>query len=109
MSQIFHAKEGDVINMTAASDVAVDDFIDVNGNLGIALISGASGDEISVKLTGIIKAPKTAESLAFGDTVTANSAPTNNVVATGGDINGGGVVVKAAASGDATVLVRLPG
>ena len=109
MSQIFHLKEADTIEMIATAAVSVDDFIDVGGNLGVALADAAIGEAVSVRLTGVIHAPKGAEALTFGATVTANPAPTNTVAAVGGSITGGGVVVADAASGDATVLVRLPG
>jgi predicted RecA/RadA family phage recombinase len=108
MSQIFHLKDGDVIEMIATGDVTADDFVSVNGNLGIALGSGSAGDAISVKLTGVIEAAKGAEAFSFGDAVQANAAPVNTIAASG-DIAGGGVCVKDAATEDATVLVRLNG
>jgi predicted RecA/RadA family phage recombinase len=106
MATIFHQNAGDVIDWVAAADVLADDFIDVGGKLGIALNSGATGETISVKLTGVIKAAKAAEAQNAGQVVTANTT-TNTVAIAGGDIAAAGVVIQDAASGDATALVRL--
>lgn len=106
MSRMFHQKDGDVIEMIAAADVTVDDFIDVGGNLGVALGTAATGEKVSVKVTGVINAPKAAEAHSFGDVVTANTT-TNEVALAGGDVAAAGVVVEDSGSGAATVKVRL--
>lgn len=112
MTQIFHQNDGDVVDMVATAAVTSGDFIDVDGKLGVALISGAIGETITVKLNGVVDATKAsaAEDMPFGTAITANSAPTNTVVLTGGDIAAAGVVVGPdSGSGTAKVYVKLPG
>lgn len=107
MATIFHQESGEVIDWVATANVTSNDFIDIGGKLGIALNSGLTGETVSVKLTGVIKAAKPAEAQTAGSVVTANPAPTNTVALVGGSIAAAGIVVQDAASGDATVLVRL--
>lgn len=108
MATIFHLKDADVIEMTAGADVSPNDLINVGGKLGVALNGGASGDKISVKMTGVIEATKTSASdvIAFGDTLGAEVAPANTVGA-GGTLAAVLTAVAASGNGDTTVLARL--
>lgn len=106
MSQIFHQKDGDVIEMIAQGDVSPSDFVDVGGKLGVALNGGAAGDAISVKLNGVIAAGKGAETHTFGQVLGADVAPTNTV-GTGGALTTCATVVADSGDSEATVLVRL--
>lgn len=104
MSNIFHQKEGDVIEWVAASDITANDFIDVGGKIGVALNSGLTGEKVTLKLTGVVKAA-TVEDLSAGDVVGINPAPTNTAAAAGSVTAAG--VVTADNNAGATVLVRL--
>lgn len=106
MASIFHQEEGNIIEIVAAADVAVNDFIDVGGKLGVALISGLTGETVTVKLTGVLKAPKAAEAHSFGDTLTANTT-TGQMALAGGDIAAAATVIQDSGSGEATVLCRI--
>lgn len=106
MATIFVQEAGDVIEWTAAADITADDFVDVGGKLGIALASCLSGEKVSVKLTGVIRATKVAEELVAGASANATLA-TNTIEAAGTDVTDVGIVTETAAIGDATVLVRL--
>ncbi len=108
MSKLFVQELGDVIEWTAAADITSDDFIDVGGKLGIALASCASGEKVSVRMVGVIRGPKGGAAMAAGDVVNADTT-TGEIVASGGDITGAGIVTEAADAGDSTVLVWLGG
>lgn len=104
MSNIFHQKAGDVIEWVAAADITANDLIDVGGKIGVALASCLSGEKVSLKMTGVIKAA-TGETLSAGDVVGINPAPTNTAAAAGSVTAAG--IVTADNGGGSTVLVRL--
>lgn len=106
MATIFHQKDGDVIEWVAAADVTANDYIDVGGKIGIALGSCLSGESVSVKLTGVVKAAKPAEIHTAGDVLTGNVAPTNTF-STAGGVAATGICLADSGSSDAYVLVRL--
>jgi predicted RecA/RadA family phage recombinase len=108
MANIFHQEHGDVIEIVAAADITANDIIDIGGSgqVGVALASCLSGEKVNIKLNGVIKAGKPAETHALGAVLTANVAPTNTFSAAGG-VAAKGVCVAASGDSEAYVLVKL--
>ena len=107
MATVFVQELGDIIEWTATADITSDDFVDVGGKLGVALASAATGDKVSVKLTGVIRAPKDGSAYTAGDSL--NASTSTNVIGAGGDLTDIGVCTQDAGAGDATILCRLNG
>lgn len=101
---------GEVVTVTVAAAITSGTGL-MTGNLfGVACYSGASGDDVEFKTCGVFDLAKDSSSYAVGDAVYWDD---ENSKASAAGFSAGmtriGVAIKAAATGDATVRVRLDG
>ena len=118
MTTTFH-QDGDVIQHTAASDIAAGQVVAINALLGVALTDIKNGAAGSVKLTGVFAAPKVSgaviakgEPLTWDVSAASGAGAFDDAAATPaiGDITGAGAVAwEAAGSGVTTLLVKFTG
>ena len=112
-------QDGDVIQHTAAADIAAGQVVAINALLGVALADIKSGATGSVKLTGVFAAPKvSAAVIAKGEPLTwdvsaaSGAGAFDDAAATPaiGDITGAGAVAwEAAGNGVTPLLVKFTG
>lgn len=98
-------QDGNVLKLTLAADVTSGGLV-VQGNIvGIAQITGLTGEVIPVEVVGVQRLPKTsADVIAAGDTVYAKAGKITKVDT--GAVKCG-YAVKAAAGGVLAIDVRL--
>ena len=103
---------GDVIDFTAASDIASGSVVVVGNLVGVAhndITTGATGP---VGITGVYAVPKvSAAVIGAGQTVnydvSAGAFDDNLAIKAAGDLSGGCVAVEPAGNGDTLVMVKL--
>lgn len=99
-------QEGEVIDVTLSGTITSGDVVVAGSLVGVAQISGVSGDVIPVKLCGVYELAKATGALTQGAQVYwDNSAKKVTTTASGNTLMG--YAWRAAASGDATAQVRL--
>ena len=101
-----YIQPGDVIEITAGATITSGQMVKVGAIVGVALGSAASGETVRVKLTGVFELPKATGAITLGAAV-YHVAADNNLSTTSSGNTFVGHAVAAAASGDATVQVRL--
>lgn len=101
-----YIQEGDVIEIAAPAAVSSGDMVKAGVLVGVALGDAASGADVRVALKGVYTLPKATGAITVGAAVYYVAADGNlSTTASGNTLTGHCVV--AAASGDATVAVRL--
>jgi len=108
MKEAIEIQKGDVVDFTLDSDVSVGDVVAKNDLVGVATVSGLTGETIGLAISGVweIKA-KNADAVEFGKKLYFDS--TNRELTTTADSNtkAGIAVSKKAANTDGAVLVKL--
>ncbi len=99
-------QNGEVYNHVAAADISSGDVVVMGTVVGVAVTDIASDETGSVQAYGVFELPKVASALAQGAKVYWTGT---NVTATASGNTEMGVAFAAAASGDATVQVKLAG
>jgi predicted RecA/RadA family phage recombinase len=98
-------QDGNVLNLTLASAVTSGGLVVQGKIVGIAQITGLTGEVIPVEVVGVQRLPKTSvDVIAVGDTVYAKAGDITAVAA--GAVKCG-YAVKAAAGGVLAIDVRL--
>lgn len=98
---------GKIVDVTLGSNVdyhgtvAIGDYL-----IGVARAEGKSGDTVACDIEGVFRLNKSSGALAVGAPVTITAA-TGVAAATSAGATSNGVVVKAAASDDTTVDVKI--
>jgi predicted RecA/RadA family phage recombinase len=101
-----YIQEGDVIEITAAAAITSGAPVAVGAIAGVALETVASGSAVRVQLKGVFTVPKASGAITLGAAVYLVAANGNVSTTASGNIFMGHAVA-AAASGDATVNIRL--
>jgi predicted RecA/RadA family phage recombinase len=101
-----YIQPGDVIEITAGATITSGQMVKVGAIVGVALNSATSGQTVRVRLKGVFNLPKAAGAITVGALVYLVEA-NGNLSTTASGNTAVGHAVKAAASGDATVEVRL--
>lgn len=114
-----YKQEGDVIQHTAASNIANGQVVKIGNLLGVALVAIPTGATGSVKLTGVFVAPKVSGAvIGKGETLTwdvsaasgAGAFDDNAATPASGDVTGAAAVAwEAAGNGTTTLLVKFTG
>lgn len=105
-----YVQEGDTLDYVAGSAISSGDIVVIGNLVCVALADIANGATGSVKCTGVFDLPKKTGAINVGDLIDYDLSTTNfstGITAATGDITKCGVAVAAAASGDATVRVKL--
>jgi predicted RecA/RadA family phage recombinase len=104
-------QEGNTVTLTAPAVTGCKsgDLIIVGALAGVAAYDAAAGDEVEVTLTGVWELPKAAGEINEGATVWWSTTTSDVANASGAGLFPIGVAVRHAATGDATVRVRLSG
>lgn len=100
---------GDVVTLTApAGGIATGEGLLVGALFGVAAYTAAEGEEVEASLVGVFELPKGSGAIGEGAKAYWDSAARAvTVTATGNKLIG--AAIRAAASGDAAVRVRLNG
>ncbi|OSM07357.1 DUF2190 family protein [Magnetofaba australis] len=100
---------GDLVTLTAPTGgVSSGDGVLVGGLFGICAYDAAESEAVEVRLTGVVELPKATGAITQGAKVYwDNTAKNVTTTATSNSLIG--AVTQAAASGDATAIVRLNG
>lgn len=101
-----YSQRGDIITVTVGADVASGGVVVVGDLVGVAVGAAANGTQAEVCLTGVFELAKVSGAINQGvkvywsaaDSAVTTTASTNKLV---------GHAFVGAASGDATVLVKL--
>ena len=101
-----HIQEGDVIEVTAAATITSGQMVKTGVLVGVALGDAESGEQVRVALEGVFELPKATGAISAGAAV-YHVAADNNLSTTASGNTFTGHAVATAASGDATVKVRL--
>jgi len=101
-------QEGDVLVLTVTDAVSSGDVVIAGGLIGVAKSDIAAGESGPVDMTGVWNLPKASEALTQGDPVYWD-ATSGNITTTDSGNTPAGHAVAAAAAGDATCRVKLPG
>jgi predicted RecA/RadA family phage recombinase len=99
-------QRGDVMTVTVSADTASGDVVVAGSLVGVAVASAKDGEECEVSLTGVYELPKATGSISQGAKVYFVAADKNFTTTASGNTLAG-YAFKAAANGDATVLVKL--
>lgn len=105
MAQNF-IQDGDVMPVILSGTVASGDGVLVGDTVGVALNSGVSGDTIQVAICGVYELPKASGAVSQGTKLYWDSS-VKNVTTTASSNKQIGIAFSSAASGDATVQVKL--
>jgi predicted RecA/RadA family phage recombinase len=97
--------EGNNIEITAVANINSGDVIVVGGLVGVAVTSASAGDQVAIRITGVVSLPITAGTAIPQGTLVYWDA-TNNVVSTSGTVQLGYTFNDVAAT-DTTALVKL--
>lgn len=101
-------QRGDTLTLTAPAALSSGDVVIVGGFIGVAAGDAENGADVETKLTGVFELPKAAIDIAQGDQLYWSTSNGNvNKTASGNTAIGKAAVD--AASGVATVPVRLDG
>jgi predicted RecA/RadA family phage recombinase len=101
---------GDVVTVAAPGNVKSGDLIIVGALAGVCATDGGTGDEVEIALVGVFELPKAAGEINAAAAVWFDNVTNHNVVnASSAGLFPVGVAVAHAATGDATVRVRLSG
>jgi predicted RecA/RadA family phage recombinase len=100
---------GDVIDYTAAATITSGDPVLMGDLLGVAQISGVSGDVIPVAIEGVYEIAKTNPQVQAIGVKLYWDAGTSTLTTTASTNKLAGYVARAAGSTDATVWCRLVG
>lgn len=95
-----------MIEIAAPAAVSSGDMVKAGVLVGVALGDAESGADVRVQLKGVFELPKATGAISLGAAV-YHVAADNNLSTTASGNTLTGHAVKAALSGDATVLVRL--
>lgn len=101
-----YIQDGDVIEITAGATITSGQMVKAGVLVGVALGSAASGEKVRIALEGVFTLPKASGGITVGAAV-YHVAADNNLSTTASGNTFAGHAVEAAASGDATVKVRL--
>lgn len=101
-----YIQDGNVIEITAAATITSGAPVAVGAIAGVALGDAASGETVRVQLKGVFNVSKASGAITLGAAVYLVAANGNVSTSASGNIFMGHAVA-AAASGDATVPVRL--
>ena len=110
-----YKQEGDVIQHTAAADIAAGQVVKIGNLLGVALVAIPNGATGSVKLGGVFAAPKVGGAvIAKGESLTwdvsAGAFDDNAATPASGDVTGAAAVAwEAAGNGVTSLLVKFTG
>lgn len=101
-----YVQPGIKVTVAAPSDVFSDDVVIVGNLFGVATNDAATGDDVSLSVTGVHRLPKSNVALAAGSFAYWDGTQVQD------DDNGGaniliGVVTRAALAADETVIARL--
>ena len=105
-----YVQPGDVLDFVAGSAISSEDVVTIGPVVGIALADIANGETGSVQIVGVFDVPKAAGAVTVGQLINYDASASNfttSATSATGDVTGGCVAVAAAASGDATVRVKL--
>lgn len=105
MSAIFY-QLGGAIDYTPATAVAAGDVVVIGSLVGVAKLDIPANTTGALALTGVYKVSKGTGAITAGTVLYWNKS-SKQVVTSGSDLPVFGIAVADAASGDATVLVRL--
>lgn len=101
-----YIESGDVKDFTLSGTVAAGALVAIGDIVGVALESGVSGETIAVKLTGVFEVAKAAGAITIGQKLYLASGAVTTTDGSGANKFVGYAWI-AAASGDATVQVKL--
>lgn len=109
-------QKGETLDYTATAAVSVGDIVSLNTRIGVAGNDIAAGETGAVNVEGVFEMPKATVAVTLGAAVYWDAEAKNitTVASTGSDDTKkdnipAGYAVAAAASADATVLVKLLG
>ena len=103
-----YVQRGDTLTLTAPAAIVSGGVVVVGDFIGIAAHDADNGAEVETNMTGVFSLAKAAVAINQGDTLYWSSANSNvSKTASGNTLIG--KATAAAASGDATVTVRLNG
>jgi len=97
--------DGATIDVVLTADCISGDPIIIGDKVGVAFVDGKTGETVTCLITGVWELPKVAEAIAQGATVYLKADGTITTTASGNKI--AGLAYMAAASGDASVQVRI--
>lgn len=101
-------QKGETLDYTATAAVSVGDIVSLNTRIGVAGNDIAAGETGAVNVEGVFEMPKATGVVTLGAAVYWD-ATNKNITTTSTDNIPAGYAVAAAASADATVLVKLLG
>lgn len=114
-----YSQAGNVIQHTAAADIASGDVVKIGNLLGVALVDIPNGSTGAVSLSGVFLAPKVSGAvIAKGETLTwdvsassgAGAFDDNAATPAAGDVTGAAAVAwEAAGDGVTSLLVKFTG